>query len=176
MIGNTKLPEEQGSFPLTLVGSTPEEVLTAGKYDWIADYSRQIGHSKVSALAEVGIEIVLLGSLPERGRDERPPAIDLNTVFTQYDPPEVGDALRFGAQYPDEQHKAPIVFPHEPWVGPRGPAFVLVLRTQGTARGLSYIPYTALVLETWYTWPWVAVRRRGGTVQPRLTPLLTPRL
>jgi len=172
MIGTTTLPLEQGSFPLTLVGSAPEEVLQAGKYDWIADYSRQIVHSKVCRLEEVDIEIVLLGSVPEWEQKERLPAIDLASVFTQYDPPGVGDALRFGAQYPDEQRKASIVFPHEPWVGPHALAFVLVLRTDGRARGLSYVPSSATVVEDWWPSPLVAVRRRGGAQQPRPTPLL----
>src|SRR6266545_2701916 len=170
MVQNAQ-PPEQGSFPLTLDGSAPEELLKAGKYDWIADYSRQIVHSKVSAATEGDIEIVLLGSLPERvEKISRPPVIDLTSVFTQYDPPEIEDALawstrssvrscftdgrehalQFGAQYPDEQRKTAIIFPHE-------------ATDESRARGLSYVPFASMLAETWWWWPRVAVRRRGGT-------------
>src|SRR5260370_16167317 len=53
MVQSTQ-PPERSSFPLTLDGSTPEELLKAGKYDWVADYSRQIVHSKVYAVTEAG--------------------------------------------------------------------------------------------------------------------------
>ena len=162
MVQSTQ-PPQRSSFPLTLDGSTPEELLKAGKYDWVADYSRQIVRSKVYAVTEGGIEIVLLTPLPspsDRGRGK----LNLPSVLTQYDPPEMGDALRFGAQYPNEQRKTPIIFPHEPWVCPHGPGFVLVLRTDLTrARGLSYVPFSSMVAQTWWWWPRVAVRRRGGS-------------
>ena len=164
MVQNTQ-PPEQSSFSLTLDGSAPEELLKAGKYDWIADYSRQLVHSKVSAVTEADIEIVLLGSLPQLVQEvSQPPVIDLSSVFTQYDQPEVRDALQLGAQYPDEQRKTSIIFPHEPWRGPHGPEFVLVLRTDlARARGLSYVPFSSMVAQTWWWWPRVAVRRRGGS-------------
>jgi hypothetical protein len=164
MVQNTQ-PPEHSSFSLTLDGRAPEELLKAGKYDWIADYSRQIAHSKVSAVTEADIEIVLLGSLPQLVQEvSQPPVIDLSSVFTQYDQPEVRDALQFGAQYPDEQRKTSIIFPHEPWRAPHGPEFVLVLRTDLTrARGLSYVPFSSMVAQTWWWWPRVAVRRRGGS-------------
>src|SRR2546430_6150068 len=164
MVQNTQ-PPEQSSYSLTLDASGSEELLKAGKYDWIADYSRQIVHSKLSAGNGADIEIVLLGSLPVQVEDvSQPSVIDLASVFTQYDQPEVRDALQFGAQYPDEQRKTSIIFPHEPWRGPRGPEFVLVLRTDLTrARGLSYVPFSSMVAQTWWWWPRVAVRRRGGS-------------
>src|SRR6266852_3403707 len=109
-------PPEQSSFPLALDGSASEELLKVGKYDWVSDYARQIVHSKFYAVGEGEIEIVLLA---HRGW------VTLSPDDMQYDPPEVGDALRFGAQYPDEQRKSPIVFPHEPWAGPHGISFVL---------------------------------------------------
>ena len=162
MVQSTQ-PPERSSFPLTLDGSTPEELLKAGKYDWVADYSRQIVRSKVYAVTEGGIEIVLLTPLPspsDRGRGK----LNLPSVLTQYDPPEVGDALRFGAQYPDEQRNTPIIFPHEPLVCSHGPAFVLVLRTdEDKARGLSYAPYSGS-LDDWWPFPRIAVRRRGSTL------------
>ncbi len=160
MVQSTQ-PPERSSFPLTLDGSTPEELLKAGKYDWVADYSRQIVHSKVYAVTEAGIEIVLLTPLPspsDRGRGK----LNLPRVLTQYDPPEVGDALRFGAQYPNEQRNTPIIFPHEPWVCPHGPGFVLVLRTYEDKVGLSYAPYSGS-LDDWWPFPRIAVRRRGTT-------------
>src|SRR5260370_5475515 len=94
-------PPERSSFPLTPDGRTPEELLKAGKYDWGADYSRQIVHSKVYAVTEAGIEIVLLTQLPspsDRGRGK----LNLPSGLTQYYPPEVPSALRFGAHYPDD--------------------------------------------------------------------------
>src|SRR5260370_24472742 len=125
-------PPEQSSFALALDGSAPEELLKAGKYDWVSDYARQIVHSKFYAVGEGEIEIVLLDN---RGWVTLSP----DDMHTLYEPPEVGDAPRFGAQYPDEQRKSPIVFPHEPWAGPHRISFVLVLRTdEDKARGLSY--------------------------------------
>jgi hypothetical protein len=158
---------ERTSFPLTIDGSSPEELLQAGKYDWVADYSRRIVHSKIRNLSAAGVEIVLL-SPQESGSKS------LASVFTEYDPPEVTDALRFGAQYPDEQRKSPIIFPHEPWSGPHGPTFALVLRAdENKARGFSYAPYSGLLDDWWGTpadsalhnvraqFVRIAVRRRG---------------
>jgi hypothetical protein len=47
-------------FPLALDGSVPEEILKAGKYDWVSDYAKQIVQSKFYAVAEGEIEIALL--------------------------------------------------------------------------------------------------------------------
>jgi hypothetical protein len=143
-------------FPLTLDGRGPEELLKAGNYDWASDYARQIIHSKFSSVAtgRGDIEIVLLD------RDELPNAF----THLGYERAEAGDALRFGEQYPDEQSKGPIVFPHEPWRGPYGPSFVLVLRADDDKkRGLSYAPYTSS-LNDWWPSPRIAVRRRPATV------------
>jgi hypothetical protein len=149
-------PPEQSSFPLALDGDAPEELLKAGKYDWVSDYARQIVHSKFCAVGEAEIEIVLLA---HRGLA----TLSSDDMCTIYGPPEVGDAIRFGAQYPDEQRKSPIVFPHEPWAGPHRISFVLVLRTdEDKARGLSYAPYSS-GLNDWWTFPRIAVRRRGST-------------
>jgi len=41
-------------FPLALDGSAPEELLKAGKYDWVSDYAKQIVQSKFYAVAEGG--------------------------------------------------------------------------------------------------------------------------
>ena len=83
---------------------------------------------------------------------------------TRYDQPEVGDALRFGVQYPNEQCESPIVFPHEPWTPPDGStSFVLVLRIEeGKARGLSYTPHSRW-LNDWWTSPRIALRKRAST-------------
>ena len=122
-------PPEQSSFPLAFDGDTPEELLKAGNYDWVSDYARQIVHSKFCAVGEAEIEIVLLA---HRGLA----TLSSDDMRTLYGLPEVGDAVRFGAQYPDEQRKSPIVFPHEPWAGPHRISFVLVLRTdEDRARG-----------------------------------------
>jgi len=163
MVQSTQ-PPERSSFALTLDGGAPEELLKAGKYDWVSDYARQIVDSKFCAPREAEIEIVLLAPL-RRSSDEGGTSRDLMNladVLTRYDPPEVGDVLRFGAQYPDEQRKTPIIFPHEPWAGPHGPSFVLVLRTdENQVRGLSYAPYSGL-LDDWWPVPRIAVRRSGG--------------
>ena len=163
MVRSTQ-PPERSSFALTLDAGAPEELLKAGKYDWVSDYARQIVDSKFCAPREAEIEIVLLAPL-RRSSDEGGTSCDLMNladVLTRYDPPEVGDVLRFGAQYPDEQRKTPIIFPHEPWAGPHGPSFVLVLRTdENQVRGLSYAPYSGL-LDDWWPVPRIAVRRSGG--------------
>jgi hypothetical protein len=166
----TPVPPEQGSFRLQWDGSDPEDLLKAGKYDWVADYAMQIVHSKTaSAVSEVGIEIVLLGSLPERQQTKSlwdvsmAPDIGLEDSLTKYDPPTVWDALKFGALYPEEQRKASLIFPHEPWNGPNGPSYVLVLRTDATgARGLSYVARSGTQLATWWPRPLAALRKRRG--------------
>jgi hypothetical protein len=40
-------PPERSSFALTLDGGAPEELLKAGKYEWVSDYARQIVDSKI---------------------------------------------------------------------------------------------------------------------------------
>jgi len=42
-------------------------------------------------------------------------------------PPTYEDALRFGAEHPDAQRAAPVVFLHEPWEGHFGRRDVLCL-------------------------------------------------
>jgi hypothetical protein len=163
---------KQSSFQLALDGRAPEELLEAGKYDWVSDYARQIVHSELYATEKEGTEIVLLASLRNwRKQGWLLPDVpfsaevldsdmNLSYVLTLYDPPEIGDALRLGAQYPDEQRNSPIVFPHKPWASPRGPSFVVVLRAdENDARGLSYAPYTSS-LDEWWKFTRVAVRKR----------------
>ena len=164
------LPREQGSFPVKCDGNNPEELMEAGKYDWVADYSRQIIHAKAASVVnETEAEIVLLGSLPQREQLKlqwsvsMSPDINLEGVFGKYGRPNVWDVLRFGALYPDEQRKADLIFPHEPWNGSHGQAFVLVLRTDPSgARGLSYVTHSGTLLGNWCPWPLVAVRKRRG--------------
>jgi hypothetical protein len=101
MVRSTQ-PPERSSFALTLDGGAPEELLKAGKYDWVSDYARQIVDSKFCAPREAENEIELLAPL-RRSSDEGGTSRDLMNladVLTRYDPPEVGDVLRFGAQYP----------------------------------------------------------------------------
>jgi hypothetical protein len=142
-------------FPLALDDSAPEELLKAGKYDWVSDYAKQIVQSKFYAVGVGEIEIALLAHSYWK---------TLSPDDTRYDQPEVGDALRFGAQYPDEQCESPIVFPHEPWAPPDGSiSFVLVLRIEeGKARGLSYTPHSRW-LNDWWTSPRIALRKRAST-------------
>jgi hypothetical protein len=163
----TPVPPEQGSFRLEWDGKDPEDLLKAGKYDWIADYSMQIVRSKTaSGMNEAGIEIVLLGSLPERPTKESwdvamEPDVDLNDALTKYDPPTVWDVLKFGALYPNEQRKETLIFPHEPWKAANGQSFVLVLRTDRTgARGLSYVACSGTQLASWWPRPLAALRKR----------------
>ena len=171
-MAKTRDPVELGSFPLQYEGSDdPEDLIKAGKYDWVADYSRQIVHSNAaSAVSEAGIEIVLLEawSLPVRETPKSlwavsmAPDIDLEDAFRKYDPPTVWDVLKFGALYPDKQRNVCIHFPHEPWRNPHGPSFVLVLRSDLGARGLSYVGSSGALLAPWWWDPLVAVRRRRG--------------
>src|SRR5262249_8599085 len=163
---------EFGSFPLQYEGrDDPEDLIKTGKYDWVADYSRQIVHSNAaSVVSEAGIEIVLLS--PPAGARQRPkaewavsmqPDIDLEDVFRKYDRPTIWDVLKFGALYPDKQRSACILFPHEPWKGPHGPSSILVLRSDlNGARGLSYVVSLGAWLAPWWWDPLVAVRRRRG--------------
>jgi hypothetical protein len=149
----TQPPAGQTVFTLTLDGRASEELLETGNYDWVSDYASQILHSKPSSMAtrQDAIEIMLLDH------------DDWRSAFTHLgcDRPEATDALRFGERYPDEQCKAPIVFPHEPWAGPHGPSFVLLLRSYDGKRGLSYALYSSS-LDEWWPSPRIAVRRRGG--------------
>jgi hypothetical protein len=162
-------PPEQGSFRMMHDRSRAEELLEAGKYEWVADYSRRMIQSKTASLVgEPSVEIVLLGSLQTQSAPTHlwnvsvAPDVDLADVFSKYDRPTVWDVLRFGALYPDEQRKAALIFPHEPWSGPHGPTCVLVLRTQAGARGLSYVTYSGAMIGNWWWNCVVAVRRRGG--------------
>jgi hypothetical protein len=166
----TPVRPEQGSFRLQWDGTDPQDLLKAGKYDWVSDYSMQIVHWKTaSTVSEVGVEIELLGSLPERQQPKllwdvaMAPDINLEDALTEYDPPTVWDVLKFGALYPDEQRKASLIFPHEPWNGPQGTSFVLVLRTDPTgARGLSYVACSGILLVNWWPRPLAALRKRRG--------------
>ena len=140
-------------FSLVLDSRSWEELLHAGNYDWVAHYAQKILESKSATAFETqgDIEIVLLDSysLPALSR-------------AGYELPHPLDALRFGERYPQEQCSRPIIFPHEPWAGPHGPSFVLVLRTdENQVRGLSYAPYSGL-LDDWWPVPRIAVRRSGG--------------
>src|ERR1700730_173395 len=118
----------QQIFSLALDASALEGLVKAGKYDWVSEYAMQIIQSKFYPVGGGEIEIELIS---------QPHWKTLSLDDTQYEQPEVGDALRFGAQYPDQQRESPIVFLHEPWSGPNGGiSFVLVLRTdEGKARG-----------------------------------------
>ena len=52
---------ERNVFPLRLDARPLEELLSAGKYDWIADYARQIVYATSAARETDGeVEIVLL--------------------------------------------------------------------------------------------------------------------
>ena len=142
---------------------------TSRQNSGVADYSRQIVHTKTALAVNESsdVEIVLLhrSQQTEMWDVSDTPDIDLQNVFTKYDRPNVWDVLKFGALYPDEQRKAPLIFPHEPWNGPHGPTFVLVLQTDRAGkRGLSYITHSGNSLGSWLSLPLVAVRRRRGVV------------
>jgi hypothetical protein len=161
------LPEELSSHPLTLTGGTPDELVKAGKYDWVSYYSKLIIQSKSYSLSDA-VEIVLLNmpyqelTIAQIWPVSAASAFNMASVLMQYDRPEIGDALRFGAQYPELQRTMSIVIPHEPWTAPdRAPSFVLVLRSAEGQRGISYVPHSALLIEQWWAWrPCLAVRRR----------------
>jgi hypothetical protein len=142
-------------FPLRLDARPLEELLSAGKYDWIANYARQIVYATNSARETGGeVEIVLLEA------EARADALNLD----EYQRPEPWDALRFGEQYPQEQYKSAIVFPHQRWAGPSGSSFVLTLRSiDNKERGLSYVVSSSLLNE-WWPSRRIAVRKRRSDV------------
>ena len=170
----TKEQTEQGSFPLARDERTLDELLEAGKYDWVADYARQIVHSASHSTGEQ-LEIILLAPPRSWPKDQAGATFAPAHIFNFYDAPDVRDALRFGADYPDEQLTSPILFPHERWLSPeREPfiiagigvpvrvqrqLFVLVLRADGQARGLSYAPPS--VFNDWWPSARIAVRKRA---------------
>ena len=146
---------ERNVFPLRLDARPLEELLSAGKYDWIADYARQIVYATSAARETDGeIEIVLLET------EARADAFNLDG----YQRPDTWDALRFGEQYPQEQYRSPIAFPHQPCAGPSGSSFVLALRSiDNKERGLSYVVNSSLLNE-WWPSRRIAVRKRCGNV------------
>ena len=151
-------PNEVGVFKIKLDGRAPEELLKAGNYDWVSYYGRQIvgAQAQIVSMEQGNIEIVLLYC----------DALQFAFGDLGYDQPDVRDALYFGEQFPIEQCEAPIVFPHQPWAGPYGISFVLVLRSaNGKTRGLDHTPYTSSLKDWWESEPHqpkirIAVRRR----------------
>jgi hypothetical protein len=77
-------------------------------------------------------EIVLLGLDQEATTAE----VMAQAVRLGLEPPLYEDALYFGAQYPDLQLGAPIVFLHDPWLGFFGRRDVLCLWSNAGRREL----------------------------------------
>ena len=120
------------SFAITCEGNLKaSELVKAGKYDWSNDLitdkrfplqphapvARKIG------LVECDFDPSSEEALGEHQRHglKRPTA---------------EDALEFGKEYPEEQRKRPVVFLHEPVLGPDGDRGVLVLDEDAGGRSL----------------------------------------
>ena len=117
-------------------GRTKEQMLAAGRYDWVGNVAGVFIASPqfrwATAPEEVDIELVefdndltseqVLAEFAKRGLEE----------------PTEEDALRFGEKYPDVQNDFPIVFLHKAnlWRDPHGYLDVLVLRRHGAQRVL----------------------------------------
>ena len=117
-------------------GRTKEQMLAAGRYDWVGNVAGVFIASPqfrwATAPEEVDIELVefdndltseqVLAEFAKRGLEE----------------PTEEDALRFGEKYPDVQNDFPIVFLHKAnlWRGPGGGLGVLVLYGGGARRVL----------------------------------------
>jgi len=109
-------------FQLAISGDrTTKEVIQSGKYDRLNKNvdSQNFpmrpgrGHSTIQII-DFGYEVSTKEALVEakkRGLER----------------PDYEDALFFGEQFPDKQRERPIVFLHEPWLGPSGDLGVLVL-------------------------------------------------
>lgn len=111
---------------------TTEELVKAGTYDWVNDYitSRNFpirSHEPDEA------DVVLLDFDHDPTSEEALVVAEKQGLVR----PTYEDALRFGIQHPEEQRKSPIVFLHEPWLGPHDYRFVVGLRGGASDRRLS---------------------------------------
>lgn len=108
-----------------------EAAVKAGKYDWVDGYiSDKHFPSKRSGLAEIGIQLVHFNKV-----------MSSKDILKELDemglrPAELSELLAFGAKYPDEQRKYPIVALGSVWHGWYDCQYVPCLERCGGKRGL----------------------------------------
>ncbi len=111
---------------------TTEEVVKAGKYDWVNNYVTGRNFPMRSrAGGKVTIELV------DFGRDISSEEAIKKARRRGFERPSYEDALFFGEQFPEKQRERPIIFLHEPWQeDPDCLPFVLVLYGWSSQRRL----------------------------------------
>jgi hypothetical protein len=113
------------------------ELLAIGNYDWIGNYARQFVEGKQLRLAEATEEVDLV--LVEFDHDLTSEAVLAKFRELGLVRPTEEDALRFGAKFPAEQTKYPLVFLHPSVMGPDGRLSVLALSgSEERGRGLRF--------------------------------------
>ena len=120
----------QTHFPLRVdYGRTIESLVAAGKYDWFhIDISSELFATERKGLAEATIELLHF--------ETRKPTEEVLQAITSHGlrPADIVEILTFGATYPEEQRKYPIVARGALWIGTCGGHFVPCLRTGSKGR------------------------------------------
>ncbi|MFA6551472.1 MAG: hypothetical protein WCV41_03025 [Patescibacteria group bacterium] len=134
-LGNKFVTAPQNIFNLVIKsGRATEEVISAGKYDWVNEYiTSQNFPLRLQQDGEVAIELLKFDhnvSSEEVIEEARKRGLERPTYET---------ALFFGEQHPEEQRKHPIVFLHEPWQSPGSRGRVLVLYSSSPGRILDLL-------------------------------------
>ncbi|PIT93875.1 hypothetical protein COU00_01985 [Candidatus Falkowbacteria bacterium CG10_big_fil_rev_8_21_14_0_10_43_11] len=120
-------------FRLTVGGNrTTEELVRAGKYDWVDE---NITNQNFPMGSQTDEDVVI--ELLEFDHDVSSEEAIEEARKRGLERPTHEDALFFGEQHPEEQHKHPIVFLHEPWQSSHGGGIVLVLYGHSSGRHLN---------------------------------------
>jgi hypothetical protein len=117
-------------FPLSVDYGRPiERLVEEGHYDWAhIDISSELFATERQGTAEITIELVHFATRTQT--EEVLTAITRNGLR----PADIVEILTFGATYPDEQRRYPIVARGSLWIGTCGGHFVPCLRTGSKGR------------------------------------------
>lgn len=129
----TTINKKQGNLcPLTVdYDRTIERLVKAGKYDWShIDISSELFSTKRKGIADILIELIHFRS--RKNTNQVLQEIDKNCLR----PADIIEILTFGAKYPKEQTKYPIVARGSMWIGTCGGHFVPCLRSGSKGRYL----------------------------------------
>ena len=131
MKNNLKNKSKQSNiFPLRVnYNQTIESLVKSGKYNWShIDISSELFSTKRKGISNITIELIKFSSRKSTKQVLR----ELNKNGLR--PADVKEILTFGATYPKEQIKYPIVARGSMWVGSCGGHFVPCLRAGSKGR------------------------------------------
>ncbi len=130
-----------------------ESLVEAGKYDWShIDISSELFSKKQKGVSDIVVELINF----ESKKETKMVLEELNKNGLR--PADITEILTFGATYPEEQTKYPIVACGSEWIGTCGGHFVPCLRSGSKGRYLD-LYWLGGIWDTYYRFAVVRVEK-----------------